>query len=220
MVKRKLVVVPVSGPLCELQGKLGPLRYPTRITIRVVAEMVKNGKKVYECDPLDPENKDKRILLTSENVNKDNFGGDKKADINHSTETNVDNADKQQPEDFPEIKPAGPVSIPKEDASVVIPEPPLIGVDPATEAYSTVVPDSVKPVECAATPTELVIGELEKVNLTSETPDNAENDEKSDEQPDSQIPTEKTVEETKKEDSKVSDGKQTGKRNNKGKGTK
>ena len=70
--KRKTVVVLESGRLPEL-NMLGPITKPTRIALANIAMMVKNGKKVQECDPSNPMDLDKRITLTVDNVTKDNF---------------------------------------------------------------------------------------------------------------------------------------------------
>lgn len=71
--RRKTVVVLESGRIPEL-NVCGPIQTPTRINIKNIALMVKNGKNVQECDPKDPHNQDKRIQLTTENVGKENFG--------------------------------------------------------------------------------------------------------------------------------------------------
>lgn len=75
MVTRKLVVVLEGGNIPELNNVMGPITFPTRITIKAIAALVKADKKVFECDPKDPYNKDARIRLTKENFLGDNFGG-------------------------------------------------------------------------------------------------------------------------------------------------
>ena len=116
--RRKTVVVLESGRIPEL-NICGPIQTPTRIGIKNIAMMVKNGKNVLECDPKDPHNQDKRIKLTTENVGKDNFGEagvkpaveptkvekteEKKAD-EQATAPTTDQ--KKQETGAPEVKPA------------------------------------------------------------------------------------------------------------------
>ena len=112
--RRKTVVVLESGRIPEL-NICGPIQTPTRIGIKNIAMMVKNGKNVLECDPKDPHNQDKRIKLTVENVGKENFGGsevkpavepakveEKKADEQATTPTTDQ---KKQETATPEAKP-------------------------------------------------------------------------------------------------------------------
>lgn len=77
--RRKTVLVLESGRIPELNVN-GPISRPTRINLVTIANMVKHGRNVVECDPDDPHNTDKRITLTTENVGKDNFSNDEKAE--------------------------------------------------------------------------------------------------------------------------------------------
>lgn len=68
--KRKLVVVEEAGFLPEL-GVNGPLEYPSWVRLDAVAQLAKNNRNVFACDPEDPSNKNARIRVTPENVTKD-----------------------------------------------------------------------------------------------------------------------------------------------------
>lgn len=70
---RKLVVVNEKGVIPELNNIMGPITYPTRITIKAIAEMIKHKKEVLECDPGDPHDNSLRIKLTMENLKSNNF---------------------------------------------------------------------------------------------------------------------------------------------------
>ena len=75
---RKLVVVLEGGTIPELNNIGGPIVHPTRIELKNIAALVKNHKNVYECDPSDPNNEEKRIKLTTlEQVTGNNFGENK-----------------------------------------------------------------------------------------------------------------------------------------------
>lgn len=75
MAIRKLVVIPDTGFMREIGGVTGPLQRPTRIPVDNIAELIKNGKTVWECDPADPMDAKKRIRLTAANLRKANFVG-------------------------------------------------------------------------------------------------------------------------------------------------
>ena len=103
MVERKLVVVMDSGPLSELGGIGGPIITPTRVTLSAVKKMLINGRKVYACDPSDPRNTDKYVLLDMVNVTDDNFA-DASNDVPPAGEPeaepeNHENHDEQIPAD-------------------------------------------------------------------------------------------------------------------------
>lgn len=68
--KRKLCIVKTNGPIHELGGITGPILAPCQIAMRAVINMVQNGKKVYEVNP---KNRAETVLLTIQNVQKNNF---------------------------------------------------------------------------------------------------------------------------------------------------
>lgn len=74
MAHRKLVVVHDRCVLPELGGISGPIVTPSKIPVDTIAKMVLQMRTVYECDPKDPGNVEKRVRLTTDNVKKANFG--------------------------------------------------------------------------------------------------------------------------------------------------
>jgi hypothetical protein len=67
---KKLCKVMTNGPIPELGYITGPVAYPCRIDLRKVVNMVQHGHKVYEVNP---KNHNEQVLLTIQNVNKNNF---------------------------------------------------------------------------------------------------------------------------------------------------
>ena len=69
---KKYVTIGVVGLIPEIRVN-GPLKTPHYIDIEMVKAMVIHGRRVYEHNPAKPS---ERILLTIENMDKDNFGKD------------------------------------------------------------------------------------------------------------------------------------------------
>lgn len=67
----KLYLIDYAGPIPELNFINGPILTPSKLNIQTVGLLVKNGKRLYEVNPL---NKEDRVLLTVDNFDKDNFG--------------------------------------------------------------------------------------------------------------------------------------------------
>lgn len=67
---KKLVTVMSAGSIRELGGIGGPIMNPCRISIDKVKRMVLAGRKVYEHNPA---NTDEKVLLTEDNVLANNF---------------------------------------------------------------------------------------------------------------------------------------------------
>jgi hypothetical protein len=68
--KTKYIVVNSFGELPMLGGISGPITTPFEADIHAVIAMMNSGKKVYEVNKSNPT---QRVLLTRENVLKDNF---------------------------------------------------------------------------------------------------------------------------------------------------
>lgn len=68
--KKKLCLVKTNGRLPELGNIAGPILSPCKINLRTVINMVQNGKVVYEVNP---KNHSQQVLLTIQNVQKNNF---------------------------------------------------------------------------------------------------------------------------------------------------
>lgn len=66
----KLVVIDTVGPIDELGGISGPVVNPCTVTVSTIIRMITSHRKVYEVSPSDTS---KRVLLTLQNVNKENF---------------------------------------------------------------------------------------------------------------------------------------------------
>ena len=69
---KKYVTIGVVGMIPEIRVN-GPLKTPHYINIEMVKAMVLHGRRVYEHNPAKPS---ERVLLTIENMDKDNFGKD------------------------------------------------------------------------------------------------------------------------------------------------
>ena len=67
---KKYVTIGVVGMIPEIRVN-GPLKTPHYIDIEMVKAMVLHGRRVYEHNPAKPS---ERVLLTIENMDKDNFG--------------------------------------------------------------------------------------------------------------------------------------------------
>jgi len=68
--KAKYIVVNSFGELPMLGGISGPITTPFEADIKAIIAMVNGGKKVYEVNKANPS---QRVLLTRENILKDNF---------------------------------------------------------------------------------------------------------------------------------------------------
>lgn len=66
----KKVVIMSAGIIPELGRISGPILTPQDLPIGIVQKLVNSRRRVYECNP---KNTDERVLLTSSNVNADNF---------------------------------------------------------------------------------------------------------------------------------------------------
>lgn len=71
--ERKLVTINTNGPIPELNYIAGPIMNPSKIPIPTIIQMIKNNREVKECDPSDPRNEEKKIILTLNNVKNNNF---------------------------------------------------------------------------------------------------------------------------------------------------
>ncbi len=69
---KKYVTIGVVGMIPEIRVN-GPLKTPHYINLEMVKAMVLHGRRVYEHNPAKPS---ERVLLTIENMDKDNFGKD------------------------------------------------------------------------------------------------------------------------------------------------
>lgn len=80
---RKLVVVNDNVRLVELGNIYGPISTPTRIPLETIRTMCVKNRDVWECDPNDPRDREKRVKLTLSNYGETHFGvGEKKATEN------------------------------------------------------------------------------------------------------------------------------------------
>ena len=73
---KKYVTIGVVGMIPEIRVN-GPLKTPHYIDLEMVKAMVLHGRRVYEHNPAKPS---ERVLLTIENMDKDNFGKDAEKD--------------------------------------------------------------------------------------------------------------------------------------------
>ena len=71
---RKLVVVNDNVRLVEVGNIYGPISTPTRIPLETIRAMCVKNRDVWECDPADPRNREKRVKLTLANYGETNFG--------------------------------------------------------------------------------------------------------------------------------------------------
>lgn len=69
--EKKLVVVRSGGPLMELGGITGPILNPSLIDVNIIGEMIQRNRLIFECNPLNPN---ERIKLNTSNWSKSNFG--------------------------------------------------------------------------------------------------------------------------------------------------
>ena len=114
---RKLVVVNDNVRLVEVGNIYGPISTPTRIPLETIRAMCVKNRDVWECDPADPRNREKRVKLTLANYGETHFG--------------IGEGAKKQVEPAP-----APVEEKKEEAPVVeTPEVPA--EEPAEETVET-----------------------------------------------------------------------------------
>lgn len=71
---RKLVVVNDNVRLVEVGNIYGPISTPTRIPLETIRAMCVKNRDVWECDPVDPRNREKRVKLTLANYGETHFG--------------------------------------------------------------------------------------------------------------------------------------------------
>ena len=71
---RKLVVVNDNVRLVEVGNIYGPISTPTRIPLETIRAMCVKNRDVWECDPADPRNREKRVKLTLANYGESHFG--------------------------------------------------------------------------------------------------------------------------------------------------
>lgn len=71
---RKLVVVNDNVRLVEVGNIYGPISTPTRIPLETIRAMCVKNRDVWECDPADPRNREKRVKLTLANYGEIHFG--------------------------------------------------------------------------------------------------------------------------------------------------
>lgn len=102
---RKLVVVNDNVRLVELGNIYGPISTPTRIPLETIRTMCVKNRDVWECDPNDPRDREKRVKLTLSNYGETHFGvGEKKATENKPLGVagmNIDSMDHFDPSPAP-----------------------------------------------------------------------------------------------------------------------
>ena len=117
---RKLVVVNDNVRLVELGNIYGPISTPTRIPLESIRALCVKNRDVWECDPSDPRNREKRVKLTLANYGETHFGvSEKKGIENYSYTTggvNKDAMDQYEPASDP---------VEEAPAEVVEPEAPV-----------------------------------------------------------------------------------------------
>lgn len=151
---KKYVTIGVVGMIPEIRVN-GPLKTPHYIDLEMVKAMVIHGRRVYEHNPAKPS---ERILLTIENMDKDNFGKDAR----------------KEPEKTPAVEsvPETPVSpVVNEDPAPQEPEAP-VDPEPAVKNAPADEPETVvdqQPAEEDATEAE-VESETPVVDPVPETP--------------------------------------------------
>ena len=133
---KKYVTIGVVGMIPEIRVN-GPLKTPHYINLEMVKAMVLHGRRVYEHNPAKPS---ERVLLTIENMDKDNFGKDAE----------------KEPEKTPAVEsvPETPVApVVNEDPAPQKPEAP-VDPEPAVENAPADEPETVvdqQPAEEGAT---------------------------------------------------------------------
>ena len=131
MTERKLVIVKDGGILPELGGICGPIPNPTRIPVKKIIDMIVHNRTVFECDPADPRNEEKRVKLTLVNVKQDNFcsnaskSEEKKEEVPETPKKEEPKKEEVKPEEKKEAAPVKePVKEePKKEAPVEEPAP-------------------------------------------------------------------------------------------------
>lgn len=115
---KRLVKIKTNGRIAALGNIVGPITYPCMIDNRKVINMVQQGVKVYEVNP---ENHAEEVLLTIQNVNKNNFA--KKTESAASIKKQVEN-----------IMKANEVVVPKVEVSVTTATPSTIQAETTVAA--------------------------------------------------------------------------------------
>ena len=148
MTERKLVIVKDGGILPELGGICGPIPNPTRIPVKKIIDMIVHNRTVFECDPADPRNEEKRVKLTLVNVKQDNFcynaskSEEKKEEVPETPKNEEPKKEEVKPEEKEE---AAPVKEPvKEESKEEAP------AEKAEEAKEEVKPEEAAPVATEA----------------------------------------------------------------------
>lgn len=142
---KKYVTIGVVGMIPEIRVN-GPLKTPHYIDLEMVKAMVIHGRRVYEHNPAKPS---ERILLTIENMDKDNFGKDTRKEpektpaVESVPETPVApvvNEDRapQEPETLVNPEPAVE-NAPADEAEVVADQQPTEETAPEVESETPVV---------------------------------------------------------------------------------
>ena len=148
---KKYVTIGVVGMIPEIRVN-GPLKTPHYIDLEMVKAMVIHGRRVYEHNPAKPS---ERILLTIENMDKDNFGKDTR----------------KEPEKTPAVESVPETPVVNEDPAPQEPESP-VDPEPAVKNAPADEPERVvdqQPAEEDATEAE-VESETPVVDPVPETP--------------------------------------------------
>lgn len=143
---KKYVTIGVVGLIPEIRVN-GPLKTPHYIDIEMVKAMVLHGRRVYEHNPAKPS---ERVLLTIENMDKDNFGKDagkepeKTPAVESVPETPVAPVVNEDPApQEPETPPVDPEPVvedaPADEAEAVVDQQPAEETAPDAEAEAPVV---------------------------------------------------------------------------------
>ena len=70
MTRTKFVTIESYGIIHALGGIMGPVTSPCNLDISVIISLINSGKMIYEVNP---KNITEKVLLTRDNVLKDNF---------------------------------------------------------------------------------------------------------------------------------------------------
>ena len=147
---RKLVVVHDNVRLAELGNIYGPISTPTRVPLESIRAMCVKNRDVWECDPADPRNREKRVKLTLANYGETNFGiGEKKKGVDpiHTPVTEKKEAAKPV---APQTKAATPAAEKKAEAAAKATEPEKPAAAPVEEKKEEAPATEVTPAETTA----------------------------------------------------------------------
>ena len=133
---RKLVVVNDNVRLVEVGNIYGPISTPTRIPLETIRAMCVKNRDVWECDPADPRNREKRVKLTLANYGETHFG------IGEGAKKQAEPAPAPVEEKEEEAPVAEAPEVPAEEPAEETVE---TGVEPATEDNAPAQEEATKP---------------------------------------------------------------------------